>query len=57
MPAGSPDAPSAAARRIAFSSGELTVNDMLQSGAIITATGLALALTTGHWWWDLVGLF
>lgn len=42
---------------ITFSSGELTVKDMLLPGAIITITGLALALTTGHWWWDLVGLF
>lgn len=42
---------------ITFSSGELTVNDMLLPGAIVTVTGLALALTTGHWWWDLVGLF
>ncbi len=42
---------------IAFSSGELKVKDMLVPGAIVTVTGLALALTTGHWWWDLVGLF
>lgn len=42
---------------ITFSSGELTVKDMLLPGAIVTVTGLALALTTGHWWWDLVGLF
>ncbi len=42
---------------ITFSSGELTVKDMLVPGAIVTVTGLALALTTGHWWWDLVGLF
>jgi len=42
---------------IAFSSGEITVKDMLLPGTIITITGLVLALTTGHWWWDLVGLF
>tara|TARA_R110002049_G_scaffold288534_1_gene471110 strand:+ start:25803 stop:27236 length:1434 start_codon:yes stop_codon:yes gene_type:complete len=42
---------------IAFSSGELTVKDMLAPGAIITMIGLALALTIGHWFWDLVGLF
>jgi len=42
---------------ITFSSGELKVKDMLLPGAIITVIGLALALTTGHWWWDLVGLF
>lgn len=42
---------------IAFSSGELTVKDMLVPGAMVTVTGLILALTTGHWWWDLVGLF
>jgi sodium-dependent dicarboxylate transporter 2/3/5 len=42
---------------IAFSSEELTVKDMLLPGSLITVTGLVLALTTGHWWWDLVGLF
>jgi sodium-dependent dicarboxylate transporter 2/3/5 len=42
---------------IAFSSGELKVKDMLLPGTIITVVGLALALTTGHWWWNLVGLF
>jgi len=42
---------------ITFSSGELTVKDMLLPGSIITVIGLVLALTTGHWWWDLIGLF
>jgi sodium-dependent dicarboxylate transporter 2/3/5 len=42
---------------IAFSSEELTVYDMLLPGSLITVTGLVLALTTGHWWWHLVGLF
>ncbi len=42
---------------IVFSSGELQVKDIIVPGMIITAVGLVLALTTGHWWWDLVGLF
>lgn len=42
---------------IAFSSGELTVKDMLVPGAVITIIGLTLALTVGLWYWELVGLF
>lgn len=42
---------------IAFSSGEVTVRDLMLPGVLVTVTGLTLALTTGHWWWDVVGLF
>lgn len=42
---------------IAFSSGELTVVQMLKAGALITVLGLVLAFTTGYLWWGLVGLY
>jgi len=42
---------------IIFGSGELKVREMLLPGAMVTVVGLVLAMTTGHWWWDWVGLF
>jgi len=42
---------------MAFGSGELTTDDMLKPGLIITLTGTVLAFTTGYWWWSIVGLF
>lgn len=42
---------------MAFSSGELSVGDMVRPGTILTVLGVALAFTTGYWWWGLVGLF
>ncbi|QDT65503.1 SLC13 family permease [Calycomorphotria hydatis] len=41
---------------IAFSSGEISVIDLLVPGLIITATGLFLAYTVGYWWWGFVGV-
>lgn len=42
---------------MAFGSGELNMGDMLRAGVVLTIVGTALALTTGYWWWDLVGIF
>lgn len=42
---------------MAFGSGELTGRQMLGPGLAMTLIGLALAVTTGYWWWDLIGLF
>lgn len=42
---------------MAFSSGQITVTDMVKPGLILTVLGVALAFTTGYWWWELVGLF
>lgn len=42
---------------MAFSSGELRVADLLKPGLLITLLGLLLALTTGYWWWRIVGFF
>jgi sodium-dependent dicarboxylate transporter 2/3/5 len=41
---------------MAFSTGELSVKDLLRPGLVLTLLGLALALTTGFWWWQLVGV-
>lgn len=41
---------------IAFSSGQINVKDMLLGGAIITFLGLVLAMTTGVYWWRVIGL-
>lgn len=42
---------------ITFSSGEITVKDMMRPGLILTVVGLIVTFTVGRWWWDLVGLF
>ncbi|MEM6469203.1 MAG: SLC13 family permease [Planctomycetota bacterium] len=42
---------------MAFSSGQINVLDMAKPGLILTATGVGLALTTGYWWWGLIGLW
>lgn len=42
---------------MAFSSGELSVGDMVRPGTLLTVAGIALAFTTGYWWWRAVGLF
>ena len=42
---------------MAFSSGQITVSDMVKPGLILTVVGVVLAFTTGYWWWDFVGLF
>lgn len=40
-----------------FGTGELRSVDMLGPGLVVAVVGTALALTTGYWWWDFVGLF
>ncbi|MEM0926334.1 MAG: SLC13 family permease [Planctomycetota bacterium] len=42
---------------MAFSSGQINVMDMAKPGLILTAAGVGLALTTGYWWWDTVGIW
>ena len=42
---------------MAFSSGQIAVGDMVKPGLLLTIVGVALAFTTGYWWWRLVGLF
>ncbi|MEQ8769116.1 MAG: DASS family sodium-coupled anion symporter [Phycisphaerales bacterium] len=42
---------------IAFSSGELTVGDMLKPGLIITAVAIVVELTFARAWWGWVGGF
>jgi len=42
---------------MAFSSGQIRVMDMAKPGLLLTVVGVALALTTGYWWWDTVGLW
>jgi sodium-dependent dicarboxylate transporter 2/3/5 len=42
---------------IAFSSGEITVRDLVKPGLILSAAGLLLVLTVGRWWWHVLGLF
>ena len=41
---------------MAFSSGQISVNDMVKPGLILTGIGVALAFTIGYWWWGIVGL-
>jgi sodium-dependent dicarboxylate transporter 2/3/5 len=41
---------------MAFSTGELSVKDLLKPGLVLTLLGLVLALTTGFWWWRLLGV-
>jgi len=42
---------------IAFSSGQISVRDMLMPGLIITLAGVGLTFAFGLWWWRAVGLF
>lgn len=42
---------------MAFSSGQIKVMDMAKPGLLLTTVGIGLALTTGYWWWDLVGIW
>jgi sodium-dependent dicarboxylate transporter 2/3/5 len=42
---------------MAFSSGELTVKDMLAAGLPFTIIGVVLTFTVGIWWWGVVGSF
>jgi sodium-dependent dicarboxylate transporter 2/3/5 len=39
---------------IAFSSGSITVRDIVNPGLLITLTGLGLSLTLGYWWWGKI---
>jgi sodium-dependent dicarboxylate transporter 2/3/5 len=41
---------------MAFSSGKIQVVDMAKTGLILTAAGVALALTSGYWWWGVTGV-
>lgn len=42
---------------MAFASEQITVSDMVRSGLFVTLIGIALAFTTGYWWWGVVGLW
>lgn len=42
---------------MAFSSGQINVMDMAKPGLLLTVIGVTLALTTGYWWWDKVGIW
>lgn len=42
---------------MAFSSGQISVKDMLIPGVILTSVGLLLACTIGYTWWQFAGLF
>ncbi|MEL6106936.1 MAG: SLC13 family permease [Planctomycetota bacterium] len=42
---------------MAFSSGKLSVLDLAIPGTLLTLSGIALAFTTGYWWWKTVGLW
>lgn len=42
---------------MAFSSGQLSVGDMVKPGLLLTAVGVFLAFTTGYWWWGVMGLY
>ena len=42
---------------MAFSSGQISVADMVKPGVLLTAFGVALVFTSGYWWWTFVGLF
>jgi len=41
---------------MAFSSGELSVKDMVRPGLLLTIAGLILTFTLGYFWWKLVGV-
>jgi len=42
---------------MAFSSGQIKVDDMVLPGLVLTVVGGILAFTTGYWWWGIVGLY
>ncbi len=42
---------------MAFSSGELSVKDMVRPGLILTIIGVILTFTVGYFWWRVVGVF
>jgi sodium-dependent dicarboxylate transporter 2/3/5 len=42
---------------MAFSSGQISVIDMAKPGIILTLLGVTLAMTTGYWWWQTVGIW
>jgi sodium-dependent dicarboxylate transporter 2/3/5 len=42
---------------MAFSSDNISVIDMAKPGIFITVIGVLLALTTGYWWWQTMGLW
>jgi sodium-dependent dicarboxylate transporter 2/3/5 len=42
---------------MAFSSGEITVRDMVKPGLALTVVGLLLTFTAGRWWWRWLGIF
>lgn len=41
---------------MAFASGRIKVGDLVRPGVILTVSGVFLAMTTGYWWWNLVGI-
>jgi len=41
---------------MAFSSGELSVSDLLVPGTIVTLVGMLTAYTIGYWWWGIIGI-
>lgn len=42
---------------MAFSSGEISVTDLLKPGLPLTLIGIALVFTVGYWWWGVVGIY
>ena len=42
---------------MAFSSGQISVRDMLRAGLAISLVGLALTCTVGLWWWRVLGVY
>ncbi|MBU1950001.1 MAG: SLC13 family permease [Candidatus Eisenbacteria bacterium] len=42
---------------LAFSTGEISVKDMLRPGLIGTIIGIVLTFTAGWWWWKIIGLY
>jgi sodium-dependent dicarboxylate transporter 2/3/5 len=41
---------------MAFSTEQISVADMVRPGLLLTIAGVALAFTTGYWWWSMLGL-
>ena len=41
---------------MAFSTEQISVSDMVRPGLLLTIVGVALAFTTGYWWWSMLGL-
>lgn len=42
---------------MAFSSGKINVSDLAKPGLLLTIAGITLALTTGYWWWEKIGIW